>query len=294
MQPSVNQLLVFLTRLYDAGLRYSALNTARSAISSFLELSDFDTLGNHSLVKRFMKGVFSRRPALPRNKITWDVSVVLDFLRRLSPVKTLSLLQLSKKLATLIALLSGQRRQTLQLLDLRNMRLKKFCVTFTLGDLLKQSKPGHHLGQITLAGYPPDRRLCVVTVLKEYFERTKILRGETTSLFITTQEPYNVASVDTLSRWIKDTLSAAGIDMGVFTPHSTRAASVTAASQSRIPLDTILKTAGWSNSRTFANYYHKPIVDDQKYSESILDRVKARDTVTNSTISTHNSTEGSE
>ena len=169
--------------------------------------------------------------------------------------------------------MSGQRRQTLQLLDIRNMRLNKFSVKFTVGDLFKQSRTGSHFGEINIVGYPPDRRLCVLTVLTEYINRTKIFRCDTHALFITTQEPYNAASADTFSRWIKDTLKSAGINMDLFTPHSTIAAAVSAAANAKIPIDTILKTEGWSNSKTFANYYKKPVLNREQFSKYILDKV---------------------
>ena len=43
--------------LFHEGLAYSALNTARSALSSFLGVNDTEPVGSHSLVVRFMKGV---------------------------------------------------------------------------------------------------------------------------------------------------------------------------------------------------------------------------------------------
>ena len=43
------------------------------------------------------------------------------------------------------------------------------------------------------------------------------------------------------------TLKLAGIDLSLFTPHSTRSAS-TSAVVSKVPIDTIIKTAGWSKA----------------------------------------------
>ena len=53
----------------------------------------------------------------------------------------LSLRELSFKLLMLIALVSGQRGQALQLLDIENMRMDEDCVFF-LPNCLKQSRPG--------------------------------------------------------------------------------------------------------------------------------------------------------
>ena len=69
-QPSITDLLKFLTELHDSGLGYSALNTARSAVSSFLSMAN-----PHVLIKRFMKGVFEIRPSLPRYNCTWNTEL---------------------------------------------------------------------------------------------------------------------------------------------------------------------------------------------------------------------------
>ena len=54
----VNNVLKFLQELYERGLGYSCLNTARSALSSFIVLKGHVTVGNHPLVQQFLKGVF--------------------------------------------------------------------------------------------------------------------------------------------------------------------------------------------------------------------------------------------
>ena len=67
----------FLATLFSSGLGYSAINTARSALSSVLLLPNNTTFGSHPLVTRFLKGVFELKPSLPRYSVIWDVGVVL-------------------------------------------------------------------------------------------------------------------------------------------------------------------------------------------------------------------------
>lgn len=57
-------------------------------------------------------------------------------------------------------------------------------------------------------------------------------------------------------------MKAAGIDLNLFSAHSTRSASTSKAAASNIPLGLILKTAGWTNEQTFAKFYKKQIVDN--------------------------------
>ncbi|KAK3727522.1 hypothetical protein QZH41_009982 [Actinostola sp. cb2023] len=58
--------LDFLQGLYDSGLGYSCINTARSALSTLIVLDNNVTIGTHPLVQRFVRGVFQARPALPK------------------------------------------------------------------------------------------------------------------------------------------------------------------------------------------------------------------------------------
>lgn len=111
-EASVENGIEFLTSLYKAGLGYSAINTARSALSSALTIPGNVTFGNHPLVARFLKGVFELRPSLPKYNRIWDVSIVLEHLKTLEPVCNLGLKALTFKLTMLLCLLTGQRCQT--------------------------------------------------------------------------------------------------------------------------------------------------------------------------------------
>ena len=63
---------------------------------------------------------------------------------------------------------------------------------------------------------------------------------------------------DTISRWCKSVLSSAGIDTSNFKGHSTRAASSSHLAVNDISIKDIMLSAGWSNERTFQQFYHKP------------------------------------
>ena len=104
---------------------------------------------------------------------------------------------------------------------------------------------------------------------KEYIDVTKSLRGSITYLFITTSKSYRLASKDTLVRWIKSVLHDAGIDMAIFTPHSTRSA-LTSKATIKVRIQIVLKTGGWRSIQTFANYYNKQIDDSEMFATSIV------------------------
>ena len=175
-------------------------------------------------------------------------------------------MQLARYLTTLLSLLSGQRGQTLHLIRLDNKTIKLNCLCIKFGDLLKQSRPGSHLSEISLPVFTDNPRLCPVVFTREYLARTRDRRGQGKRLFITNVRPYKAISRDTLRKWITCTLSESGIDTELFGAHSTRSASVSAA---KVPLATLLRTAGWSSDSTFRRHYNKPVWDGPAFAASI-------------------------
>lgn len=216
-----------------------------------------------------MKGIFNLRPSLPKYCETWDVSSVLAYLRKLSPVSKLSLKLLTLKLCMLIALTLASRVQSIYLLDIKDMRKCSSSYILHYSGLLKQCRAGLSNPVAELKSYPPDRRLCVVFVLKEYLKRTVNLRQGKTCLFISYIKPHNAVTRDTISRWLRTVMKCSGIDSGKFKSHSIRSASASKAKQKFVPIEDILKMAGWSNGQTFARFYDKPI-QQTSYSEAIL------------------------
>lgn len=207
-----------------------------------------------------MKAVYIIRPTKPRYEYIWDVADVLKYLKLLSPVRKLSLKDLSLKLIMLLALLTAGRCQSLVKLNLIHMKEGKSSVTFTILDVIKQSRPGFSNPLIRLEAFASDRRLCVITVLREYISRTSQLRGSETQLFVSYNRPHKAISENTISRWLRTVLCRAGIDITVFSAHSVRAATTSKAKSLNVPVDHILKTGGWSEKcSTFAIYYDKPI-----------------------------------
>ena len=254
-------MLDFLTETFDNGTNgYSCVNTARSALSTIIYI-DGVPVGQHNIVRKFMKGIFNMKPALPRYQCsgTWDLNVMLNYIYSLSPVKDLSLKLLTRKLVMLLCILSGQRSQAIHMFDVQNMQLTFNRVEFVVPELLKTSSLKSHNGVFEYRGFCPNRRLCVVTVLKEYLERTLDVRGVTKQLLLTHQKPHNAASADSIKRWVKECLTAAGIDVEIFRPHSTRGASTSYASRANVSLDLIMRTAGWQNECTFSRFYNMKV-----------------------------------
>ena len=174
-RPTADELIVYLISLYNQGKGYSCINLARSAVAT-LSLGSKISVGMHPLVKKFVRGVFNRRPAFPRNTVMWDTDIVFKFLKW-SPAANLSLPQLTLKVVLLCVLVLGQRGQALWLLDLRNITWSKTDIRCTFGDLFKISVPNRHQDELVFGSFPEDKSLCVVRYFRHYKKRTCALRG---------------------------------------------------------------------------------------------------------------------
>ena len=246
-----------MATLFSAGLSCSAICSARSALSGYIDIEDCISFGQHELVKRFIKGVYELRPSFPKYSSTWDVDIVLSYLENMMPLEKLTNKELTLKCAMLIALLSGQRCQTIHCLSIELMTLGDNKCVFKINTKIKQSKKGKHVKPIELVGFSENPSLCVIKTLMEYLKRTETMRDGAKQLFISYQKPYKPISKDTMSRWIRDVLTKAGIDTDIYGAHSTRAASTSAAVARGTPIDQVLKAAGWASESTFTKFYKK-------------------------------------
>ena len=89
-----------------------------------------------------MKGVYNSNPSLPKRSFTWDAGAVV---KDLSYVIPNSLLDISRKLASLLAILCGQRgREILSVMDIRNNTIEENFLIIRIGDKLKTTSIKSH------------------------------------------------------------------------------------------------------------------------------------------------------
>lgn len=268
--PNLNNVLCFLANLYELGLSYSSINTAKSALSNVLGNIENVPVGNHPLVVKFMKGVSKLRPPTARYHVTWDANKLLTLFSSWEDNDRLDLKCLTLKLISLLALTTAQRVQSLASISVNNIKWGN-PTQIVLTDQLKCSSLSKPNPVLIVNEYDLDKKLCVLSCLKCYFDRTSSYR-KTDKLFISYLKPYNVVTSQTLSRWLKMSLDLAGIDSTLFKAHSFRHAATSKAAKSGLCIDSILSRVGWSSkSATFAKFYNRPIDDRCKFGKVVLD-----------------------
>ena len=175
------------------------------------ERIDGYTVGQHPLVTRLMKGVFNERPPLPKYTCTWNVQRVLSYITSWGSNDSLSVKQLSRKMAMLLALTRPSRSADLSQLSLCGKQYKPEGVSFAPSGLAKQSRQGKPITEFFFPSFPHDSGLCPVETLKAYENRTAPYRGGEQKLFLALIKPYKAVTSSTIARWLKSLLKAAGI-----------------------------------------------------------------------------------
>lgn len=256
----IENILKFLTEMYEEKASYGTLNSYRAALSFLIS----PNIGENPNIKRFMNGIYHLRPLKPKYNFTWDPAIVLSYLKTLYPNETINLKLLTIKLVTLMALATGHRAQTISLINIDNIILSSEGVTIKIPDRIKTSRKGALKPLLVLPFFPSCKQICVANTLKVYLERTKLHRNANKNLFLTFKKPFRKATVSSISRWVKEALTASGIDISVFSSHSTRHASTSAAFNKGVNIDVIRATAGWSEkSQVFARFYNRPIIENK-------------------------------
>lgn len=266
-------ILEFLTNIFNSGVSYSSLNTYRSALALIFG----KRFSENDIVTRFLKGVFRSRPSFPKYQTTWDPNVVLIYLTRFFPNEEISLLQITKKAAVLLALSTGQRVQTLSLIRLCNVQISDSVIEIVINDIIKTSAPYRPMPRLVIPFFPNKIEICPAKTLSSYLEATSSYRTSenTNHLFLTTRKPIHNACSSTISRWIKDIMSESGVNTEIFSAHSTRHASTSAAQRQGLSIDLIKKCAGWSgDSLVFAKFYNRPLTSNNEvstFAEAVYD-----------------------
>ena len=268
----MNPVVEFLSAQFKLGFQYSTINTYRSALSATLPHIDGHPVGQHPLVCKLLQGIFNERPPMPRYQNTWDVGVVVQYLKSLSPSEEQSLQALSKKLVTLLALANASRASDIYALDLQYHQFSQEGVLFHIPTLTKTRRSGPPK-TIFISIFEEDLSICPVNTLKVYLDKTKQIRMQEENgrlpLLISIRKPHKAVSSATISRWMKQVLTEAGIRTEIFKAHSVRAASSSAATTKGVSMVDIMQTAGWSRPSTFEKFYYKPI-EQTKFTEAVL------------------------
>ena len=256
--PLCNDVTVVTSFLADQAKSkaYSTIGVYRSALSQTLPPLKGSPIGEHPMVVLLMKGIRNQNPPRPKYQSTWDVDMVLNYLRGQENA-SLSVGALASKLATLLSLATLYRASELAGIDKRSISFTAEGVSFSLSKFRKAQRGGA-LQSIFLKRLA-DEQLDPGRCLSRYCEVTEKYRTDENSerLFIGSVGQHPHVKSSTISAWIKKELKAAGVDTEQFLGHSTRGAAASKAAASGVSVESILSAGHWSAESTFTRFYRR-------------------------------------
>ncbi|XP_026133283.1 uncharacterized protein LOC113112099 [Carassius auratus] len=277
-QCSVPDILCFLQDLLEKDRSFSTIKVYLAAISACHVGFEGSTVGQHPLIRRFMKGARRRLPVIRRTVPEWDLSMVLEALSQypFEPLGSISIKLLSFKTALLLALASAKRVS-----ELHAFSVHPSCTKFSLSRDMVSLRPNPAFMPKCLpaftsevlelsAFHPPPfssledeklNALCPVRALRTYMNRTSAFR-KSDQLFISWAPPHggNPISKQRLSHWLVNAIALAYESKGMQPPggiraHSTRGIATSWALFRGVSLKDICSAASWASPHTFVRYY---------------------------------------
>lgn len=270
-QPTLALVCTFLNKLTKQNVSYSTVSTAKAALNHLFTLWDISFFREHeTFFRKFMKGIWNKNPTLKCTDYVWDPSLVLLFIEnQMKNEVECSFLMLTKICATIIALSTSCRIQTLSILRIDGFTtLENGDLQFEIVLPTKQTRPNFHQSVLRLSPFHTNEFICPIRIFNLYLQKSKPLRHQTPELFITTCKPHKNASPATIGRWIKSLIEDSGIRG--FGAHSTRSASTSVAGLKNVSTDVIMSKAGWTSESTFAKHYKKFILKDNIFQTTVL------------------------
>ena len=104
-----------------------------------------------------------------------------------------------------------------------------------------------------------DNLLCPVKCLQRYEAVTASFRmkSEQEQLFLSINNQYSPVVSSSIAWWLTSVLTSSGVDTSIFSAHSTRGTSTSAASLAGVTTQQILSTADWSTANVFKKFYFR-------------------------------------
>lgn len=106
--------------------------------------------------------------------------------------------------------------------------------------------------------FPLNTNLCPMETLRQYEAATTTLRSDACRLFVAIREPHKQVTSSTIACWLKEMLKLTVVDISIFSGHSVRGASTSAAAGAGVTMNEIMQAADWNMESVFQKFYYWP------------------------------------
>ena len=92
----------------------------------------------------------------------------------------------------------------------------------------------------------------------------RVTTEQKNQLFLSLVTPHAPVTTSTISRWLREIMTDAGVNTTLFKAHSVRGASTSKASKEGLSVGQIIEKANWSNAGTFQKFYCRTVKDSER------------------------------
>ncbi len=245
----MDDILTFIQDYVDDRKAASTIRSVYAALLFHFRLRGCDSVLRNPIVLMFVKGAQRLAPAPRQKTAIWNPEIPLSFLS--SCPRPSEFRPAAREALLLLLLATGIRVDCASKMAAKVTMRENFCqIPFLL-----PRKTGHSEPQ-RIRRYPNNERVCPVKAVEHFLSLAREVRkNDDQFLFISSKG--SRAHIDTLRHWVIELLSETGIQTSA---GSCRSASASAALANDEPIDSILKSAGWTRESTFRRYYHREVL----------------------------------
>lgn len=164
---TIEQVLNFLSNLYDKSVSHSAIVSERRALPIRMTLASCELLNGYPPLMYFITRVYNLKSPAPNLSFKWDVSIIFQYFENCGHNGKLSHKIFTQKFLLFLLFLGGQRVQNLLTFLIDKMIINNILVSFVSAQPQKHSRNQSKLNAIEYRAYD-KRDLSVVACLKEY------------------------------------------------------------------------------------------------------------------------------
>ena len=161
---TIEQVLNFLSNLYDKSVSHSAVVSERRALAIRMTLASCELLNGYPPLMYFITRVYNLKSPAPNLSFKWDVSIIFQYFENCGHNGKLSDKIFTQKFLLFLLFLGVQNLLTF-LID--KMIINNILVSFVSAQPRKHSRNQSKLNAIEYHAYD-KRDLSVVACLKEY------------------------------------------------------------------------------------------------------------------------------
>ena len=294
VHPPIRKVINYLQHLLSVPIKVATILTHISALSVCCDPIEGASIGNHPMVKTWVKGSKALNPRIRTLMPAWSLPVILSALREqpYEPMAKADLKHLTLKTTFLLAITSARRISELQALCMAEpfliinpasafLRVNNAFLPKVPSDLalnadieLQAFYPNPHTGV-----EKEQRKNCPIRALNYYLAATKLIRKENLNLFVnfTDKAQGSPASKRVISTWIAEVIRAAYHVMGHTdplsiraNPHSLRGVATTYAELAAVSPAEICRAATWSKYCMFSKAYRLDSIAKGNFGAAVL------------------------